>query len=103
MNRRLLLVDDDPALVGLMGIALTREGWEVVEATSLRQAQSAEGPFACVIADVRLPNGDGRHLRETFPDVPFLVISGDPRERPDLAKPFTMRMLRDAVQQAAKP
>lgn len=100
MNRRLLLVDDDPALVGLMGIALSREGWEVVETSTLAQAAAAPGPFACVIADVRLPNGDGRHLRDRFATTPFLVISGDPSEQPDLAKPFSMRMLREAVQKA---
>lgn len=97
MSKRLLLVDDDPALVGLMGIALARDGWEVVEATSLARAKEAPGPFACVVADISLPNGDGRHLREHFAGTPFLIISGFPNEHPDLAKPFTVSQLREAV------
>lgn len=99
---RLLLVDDDPALVRLMAMALERDGWEVVAATSLAEAVTAGGPFAAVVADVRLPNGDGRHLQALYPDVPFLTISGAPQERPSLAKPFSMRELRDAVREAVE-
>lgn len=103
MNKRLLLVDDDPALVGLLGIALTRDGWEVQEAHSLAQAAQAQGPFAAVVADVRLPNGDGRHLRDLYPETPFLVISGFPDEDPDLTKPFTVQQLRAAVAKLVAP
>lgn len=101
--RRLLLVDDDPSLVRLMAMALEREGWDVAAATSLAEAKAFSGPFAVVIADVRLPNGDGRHLRELYPTVPFLTVSGAPQERPDLVKPFSMAMLRDAVERAVGP
>lgn len=100
VNRRLLVVDDDRAIVGMLGIALAREGWEVIEATSFVQAQTAAGPFALVLADVQLPNGDGRHLREAYPATPFVVMSGHPEHQPDLAKPFTLAQLREAVQKA---
>lgn len=99
MNKHILLVDDDPQLVKLMAIALERAGWRVSPATSLQEAQSVEGPFDAVVADIRLPNGDGRDLKKYFHGVPFLSISGGGSDA-DLAKPFSVRELQTAVRLA---
>jgi DNA-binding response OmpR family regulator len=103
MNR-ILIVDDDPGLARVMAISLSRAGFEIVTAGSLEDARRQVGPFAVIVADVRLPNGDGRHLREDWPGVPMLVISGAPVDDPPaqelgtfLAKPFHPSHLRDAV------
>jgi two-component system OmpR family response regulator len=106
--KRILIVDDDPSLANLMAITLRRGGFAVETAGSLASARLHPGPFDGIVADVRLPNGDGRHLREDWPQVPMLVISGapvdDPAEvldgaLPFLAKPFHPAHLTDAVRQ----
>lgn len=97
MSRRLLLVDDETMLLRLWAPELEKDGWEVTTAASLQEAQAAPGPFAVVVADIRLPNGDGRHLRELYADVPFLTISGGDGSDMNLKKPFSPSHLRAAV------
>jgi len=101
MRKRVLIVDDDPAVLRLMADILSEQGWDTSAAGSLQEAQKIAGPWDLVVADVRLPNGDGRHLRETLPDVPFLVVSGFPedhdREPYFLEKPFGAQQLRKKV------
>lgn len=105
---RILIVDDDPTLAKLMAITLRRRGFEVETAGSLAIARLQPGPFDGIVADIRLPNGDGRHLREDWPTVPMLVISGAPIDDPTeitggalpfLAKPFHPHRLVEAVTQ----
>lgn len=105
---RVLVVDDDPSLVKMMGLSLLRAGFDVETALSLHEARKKAGPFAVIVADVRLPNGDGRHLREDWPDVPMLVISGAPADDPPeldrthfLAKPFHPARLAEAIRELA--
>lgn len=106
MKARILIVDDDRNLAKLMGIVLQRGGFEVAVANSLAEARMQTGHFDGIVADVRLPNGDGRHLRHDWPTVPMLVISGAPTDDPPevldgrlpfLAKPFHPTHLTDAV------
>ena len=97
MSRRLLLVDDETTLLRLWAPELGKDGWDVTTAASLAEAKAAPGPFAVIVADVRLPNGDGRHLRALYPGVPFLTISGGEGSDLDLKKPFSPSHLRAAV------
>lgn len=97
---KVLIVDDEQYLARMMREILERDGYTVSVAHSLADAQAAGGPFDLVIADVRLPNGDGRHLRDQYAGTPFLTMSGYPGELPDLPKPFTPTMFRLAVRQA---
>lgn len=73
---RILVVDDEVSLTPLFRRSLEDAGYEVAVAHSLWEASQQVGPFDCVVADVRLPNGDGRHLRDNYPGIPFVVISG---------------------------
>lgn len=84
-------------LARLMREVLIRDGWAVTTATSLLEAKQLDGPFDVIVADVRLPNGDGRHLKDLHPETPFVVVSGFPGEEPDLAKPFSPAQLKGAV------
>lgn len=93
----ILVVDDDPALARLIRVVLEQDGYVVAEAHSLKEADAARGPFGLVLADVRLPNGDGRHLQGLFPNVPFITMSGHDDEMPDLPKPFSPTQLLDAI------
>lgn len=97
---KVLVVDDDPVIAELIRRVLETDGYTVELAGSLAQARRAAGPFAAVLADVRLPNGDGHHLRESYPEVPFISMSGYPGEIPDLPKPFTPTLLRAMIRVA---
>jgi len=93
-SSRLLLVDDEAALREPLGEYLSRQGFEVVQASSsaearsrLRDAQnSAPGRFDLVLLDIMMPGEDGlslcRHLVETQ-DVPviFLTARGEATDR----------------------
>lgn len=94
---RMLIVDDEPMLTALINKVLSREGWLVTTAHSLCEAKALTGTFDVIVADLRLPNGDGRHLRELYPGTPFVTISGAHGESPDLAKPFSPSQLKGAV------
>lgn len=99
-----LLVDDEPLVTDAIQRVLVRDGWTVVVAHSLAEARAVVGTFDIVVADVRLKNGDGRHLRELYEGVPFIVISGFHEVgagQPNfLAKPFTPTQLREKIRTA---
>ncbi|MBW8783933.1 MAG: response regulator, partial [Novosphingobium sp.] len=69
---KLLVIDDEPAIRRLLGAALTRGGYRVVEAASAREALSAvqiDKPEA-VLLDLGLPDRDGLEL------VPLIKAAG---------------------------
>ena len=80
----ILLVDDDLEAAQALGDALRTAGdeWEVRHVSSGRQAmsQSTDPTIRCVLLDYRLPDHDGlvclRHLRQTRPDLPVIMITG---------------------------
>ena len=63
---KLLLVDDDPVLLNLLGRLLRRAGHEVTEAgggeEGLALARAAREPFDVVVTDVMMPGLDGFEL-----------------------------------------
>ena len=75
-----LLVEDEPEIVGLLTDFLTVEGFGVVSAGDPPAAIEALGTHdvACVVLDVMLPGGSGfdvcRRIRERS-DVPVLFLS----------------------------
>lgn len=94
---KILIVDDEPQLSQLMREVLMRDEWNVTTAASLLEAKQLTEQFDVIIADVRLPNGDGRHLKELHPEIPFITMSGLHGELPDLPKPFSPAQLKEAV------
>jgi two-component system, OmpR family, KDP operon response regulator KdpE len=106
---RVLVVDDDPALLKALRIGLRARGDDVVVARSGQQAidQVALAAPDLVILDLGLPDLDGvevcRRIR-TFSDVPIVVLSayGDERRKVEaldtgaddfVTKPFGMAEL----------
>src|SRR3954451_13064470 len=75
-----LLVEDEPEIVGLLGDFLGVEGFGVVSAADPPAAIAAleDHEIACVLLDVMLPGGSGvdvsRRIRERS-DVPLLSLS----------------------------
>jgi signal transduction histidine kinase len=109
----LLLVDDQAMLRAVLGIALRRAGFEILEAASAEEALArlAEEPaIAVVVTDALMPDTDGwelsRRVRQTYPLLPIVMMSGCPPESevpPDveyLQKPFAPDKLAEAVRTA---
>ena len=114
--KRILLVDDDAGVLELLSTALRHEG-EIERASTAEEALDClrRVPYDVIVTDVRMPGMDGiellRRVSKIRPDSRVIVITGD--SEPDtvaaslrhhaftyLVKPFTMTMLRDAVEQA---
>lgn len=79
----ILVVDDDPAVLHLLGKVLMREGYLVLEATSPSEALAYRSPsrrIDLVVTDIVMPEMSGFRLvevlREQRPDVRVLYISG---------------------------
>ncbi|HXY45772.1 MAG TPA: response regulator transcription factor [Acidimicrobiales bacterium] len=82
---RVLVVDDDPALVRVLRIALAAKGYDVVAASDGVQgiAEAALQAPDVVVLDLGLPDIDGaevcRRIRE-WSEVPIIVLSADGTE-----------------------
>lgn len=82
--RRILVVDDDADIAGLLSEFLTTTGWRVTLAVNGREAieaaRDAEAPFDVAIVDWTLPDINGREviyqLRQYQPRCVLLVTTG---------------------------
>jgi DNA-binding response OmpR family regulator len=78
---RLLLVEDNDSLVGLVSKGLRNAGFEVDTAGSLAESLEAivSGSYAAIVLDLGLPDGDGgavlRRVRERGDSTPVLVLT----------------------------
>ena len=78
----ILLIDDEKIALSNLSHVLEREGYVVTACrdgeSGLAAMQSKE--FDLVLTDLRMPGIDGmdvlRHIRETTPDVPVIMITG---------------------------
>jgi len=84
-NRRVLLVDDEQAIVRFLRPALEANDFEIISAGTVAEAVkrvAADSPDI-VLLDLGLPDGDGkdviRRARE-WSDVPIIVLSARERE-----------------------
>lgn len=118
-DKRILLVEDDDDIRGLLCELLTQEGYKVYEARDGNEALQAMGKrrYDVVLSDYHLPKMDGLMLlnmsHTVWPETPVILTSSDPdfleeatsRARNAYAclpKPFELerllQILRDAVQ-----
>ncbi|WP_166244172.1 response regulator [Paenibacillus turpanensis] len=80
MNRRILIVDDDKEIAGLIEIYLRNEGYDTGKAHNGKEALAklGEDDFHLAILDVMMPGMDGlelcRKIREDNP-MPILMLS----------------------------
>ncbi len=117
MNTRILVIDDDPVVRGMLVEMLQREGYDVDSAEDGRAGMRRfrEQPSALVITDVVMPEQEGletlMQLRQSGRPVKVMAISGGGRVGPDaylnsartlgadaiLAKPFGREELLEKV------
>jgi CheY-like chemotaxis protein len=119
-GRRILVVDDEPAILEVLGRMLRRHGFEVRCARDGLEGRTlffAGGPWHAALVDQQMPRVDGlrmiAELRAEAPALPVVLMSGvvhdpgpadsrgpEPWElgvRTFLAKPFTEQELLEAL------
>lgn len=110
MDKRVLIVDDEPHILTLVSYHLSKEGFEVttVEDGRTALALGQETPFDFIVLDIMLPQLDGvevcKRLRKAGVETPILMLSakGDEFDKvlalelgadDYLTKPFSPREL----------
>ena len=111
---KILVVDDDSRLLGLLTETLAAIGYSAEDARSAREALAklAESKFHLIISDIKMPEMDGFSLlgriKENYPGLPVIFITGQPTldsarlANADgiLTKPFRISNLEDLIEQA---
>ena len=111
---RILVVDDDSRLLGLLTDTLETIGYTAEDASSGQEALAklAESKFHLIISDIKMPEMDGLSLlsriRENYPGLPVIFKTGQPRldlvrlanDEGILTKPFRISNLEDLIEQA---
>lgn len=127
---RILIIDDDDTLRGIIAKSLTHAGHTVSQANNGRKgvALFKSAPTDLVITDLVMPEQEGMEtikvLHAGFPDLPIIAMSGGLDGSPlyldltrrlgariTLTKPFTLQQLKVAIDEilaslppaAAKP
>lgn len=86
MQKRLLIVEDDPDIAELVQVNLTDAGYQVTHAADGPTGLNAglEGAFDLVVLDLMLPGLDGlevcRRLRQRRGDLPILILTSRSEE-----------------------
>ncbi len=110
MRARILIVEDDPAILAGLTEKLRREGHDVIAAEDGEEARAriADEPLDLVVLDLMLPKLDGlsvlRWLRKKTATLPVLILSAKGLEEEKveglragaddyLAKPFGLKEL----------
>ena len=80
-SEKILLVDDDPSLLRLLGIRLSAAGYQIESANSAKMALGILKSFhpQLVISDLRMEGMDGMALfekiRQQLPNLPVIIMT----------------------------
>lgn len=81
---RILIVDDDAKVRGVLSRVLTAQGYDTMEADGTAAALAClerVGDVTLVVSDIHMPGRDGhsllREIRERYPDIAVLMLTGD--------------------------
>ena len=83
---RILVVDDDVALVKLLARIVKDQGWEVGAAYDGEEAtrEVTRGSWDAVLLDIKMPKLDGlaalKMMRQHDPDLAVVLITGDAQQ-----------------------
>lgn len=112
----ILVVDDDPALLRLLGDTLEAIGYQVTQVDSGAKALDIlqETVFDLMITDIKMPDIDGlqlfRKVRRQFSQMPVLFITGVASQEimasaeadGFLSKPFRISRIEELIQQTLR-
>lgn len=82
MNKHILIVDDEVEIRDLLGLFLTKAGYDVTALATPAEAIALvkKDPPDLIISDLQLEESDGLEmiddLRATLPDTPVLLLTG---------------------------
>jgi two-component system nitrogen regulation response regulator GlnG len=84
-NHRVLIVDDDAGMRGVIAWHFRRKGYEVEQAEAAEEVidrfATGRGRYDVVVTDVHLPGASGvdlaRQIRHVWPEQPVIVMTGD--------------------------
>ena len=108
-----LVIDDDPDVRGILGMLLSREGYEVVTAIDGAAALEhvKDERIALVVLDLQMPRLDGDQFRRVYQErgghAPILLVTAAEVGPDDLArlgvsayiaKPFDVEAMLETVQ-----
>lgn len=88
-GRKILVVDDEPALKALAAEILSSNGYKVYEAESASEALGilSHNAIDLVLSDVIMPNTDGYELasiiKDKYPEVRIILASGFTKQEPN--------------------
>ena len=76
MDARILVVEDEPAILSLVSAALGQKGIPCTTANSVAMAREklARGPVDIILTDVYLPDGSGLSLVTHGPSAPLAIV-----------------------------
>ena len=80
-KKRILIVDDEADLRGMISLGLSHKGYTIVTAKTVREGLSAfdETPFDLILADLKFPGRDGLQLLESVknksPQTPVIIMT----------------------------
>lgn len=80
-QKRILVVDDEPDILQLLEISLTRMGFKVYKAENIGSAKYhlSKTSFHLCLSDFKLPDGNGselvEHVNKNYPNTPIAVIT----------------------------
>lgn len=113
MDKRLLMIDDDDKVLGLVKTAVELDGWEFAGSSTGKDgfAQALRMKPSLILLDLKLPDGDGwnwlRRIKAEpeLRNIPVAMVSGV-QTRPEdkvtglilgaddyITKPFDLRLL----------
>jgi len=81
-RKRILVVDDEPAIVSLLATVLREKGWDVSEAASGTEGidRLERGRYDVILTDLVMPGDSGiellRAAKEIHPDVEVILMTG---------------------------
>ena len=115
--KRILIVDDDPSILHLLSLIVSRQGYEALLACSGPAALELLDCADAVVTDLTMPEMDGlellRAIRQRYDALPVILVTGYHSESlaaharargafACLPKPFDLQKLRHVLDSALR-